>query len=85
MSAKGDIKHGNEFPFDASDEWWDGDAKNPPKPKDWAHSAAGGILANLQDRGGIKHELQHSNIDEETRKEIVDQMAAIIREGRHSG
>lgn len=81
MSAKSDIAHGNAYPFDAPDAWWHGEGRpsNAPAPKDWAHRAARGIIANLEDRQGIKHELAHEKIDEGTRAEIVAEMAAIIR------
>jgi len=80
MSAKQTLKHGNDFPLDAPDAWWEGDATNPPPPKDWAHSAARGVIADLQDRCGIKHGLERGNLDEEIRTEIVEALAAIIRE-----
>lgn len=80
MSAKQKLKHGNDFPLDAPDAWWEGDATNPPPPKDWAHAAARGVIADLQDRRGIKHELERGNLDEDIRAEIVDALAAIIRE-----
>lgn len=79
MSARSHIKHGNEFPFDASDAWWNDSGEKPPKPGDWSQSAARGVIASLQDRGGIKHELCQQNIDEETRREIVEEIASIIR------
>lgn len=78
-SAKSDISHGNRFPFDASNDWWHSSGGKPPKPADWAHAAARGIIKNLQGRQGIKHELQEQKIDEETRKEIVETLAEIIR------
>lgn len=71
------VRHGNKFPYDAPDKWWDGDASNPPKADDWAHSAARGVLADLQDRRGIKYGFD--NIDEGVRAEIVASLAAIIR------
>jgi len=77
--AKHSLKHGNEFPFDAPDTWWNGDGKNPPKPTDWAHSAARGIIADLQDRRGIKQELHEGSIEESVRSEIVNALAEIIR------
>lgn len=80
-TPKQQIRHGNEFPFDETDAWWDTDGKKPTKPKDWAHAAARGVITSLQDRRGIKHELDQSNIDEETRKEIVEEIASIIRAG----
>jgi hypothetical protein len=88
MSAKSDIKFGNRYPFDAPDEWWNpmpDNRPNPPAPIDWAHSAARGIIANLQDRRGIKHELDTHNIDENTRKEIVMDLADIIRTAYSAG
>lgn len=72
------IQHGNEFPYDAKDKWWN--KRNPepaPLPIDWAHSAARGVIADLQDRGGIKHGFD--DIDEDIRAEIVSELAEIIR------
>lgn len=69
---------GAKYPYDAPDGWWDGSGDNPPAPVDQAHAAARGVLADLQDRGGIKHGF--ANIDEEIRKEIVAALADIIRE-----
>ena len=80
MNAQSYISHGNRFPFDASNDWWHqtGNEK-PPKSKDWAHSAARGVIANLQDRQGIKFELVCEKIDEDLRVEIIESLAAIIR------
>lgn len=47
-------------------------------PKDWAEHAALGVLNDLNDRRGIKHEL--SAVDEEVRAEIVETLAGIIRQ-----
>jgi len=80
MTPEKHIKHGNEFPFDESQEWWNDSGRKASKPKDRAHSGARGIVAALQARQGIKHELSQQKIDEETRREIVDELAAIIRE-----
>jgi hypothetical protein len=79
MTPKRQIKHGNELPFDESDYWWADVGTKPKRPTDWAHSAARGIIAALKDRQGIKHELEHYRIDEDTRREIVEEIAAIIR------
>ena len=76
MSPKQAIIHGNAFPFDASDAWWSGSGE-PYPPKDWAHSAARGSIANLEVRQGVRHAL--AGIDETTRKEIVSTLANIIR------
>ena len=67
---------GARFPFDAPDIWW-ANGGSPAPAKDWAHAAARGVLADLTDRGGIKHTLD--SIDEEIRVEIVDSLADIIR------
>ena len=75
--ARATLKHGNAFPYDAGDQWWNGDGTNPPKPTDWAHSAARGVIADLSDRRGIKNVL--SGLDEETKAEIVRSLATIIR------
>ena len=75
--AEHTLKRGSEYPYDAPDKWWDGDGENPPTPLDWAHHAARGVLADLNDRGGIKHGF--ANIDEDIRAEIVQSLATIIR------
>jgi len=73
------ISVGNRWPFDGSDKWWANSNLPAAAPKDWAHSAARGIIEALQDRSGIKHELREQNIEEETRREIVEEIAEIIR------
>ena len=65
------IEIGTKYPFDASDNG------RPRKPRDWAVVAARGVIANLMDRRGIKWAFQ--DIDHDTRKEIVDSLAEIIR------
>ena len=66
MTPQDWISHGAEFPY------VEGFAAG-----DQAEAAALGILANLCDRRGIKHELQA--VDEDIRREIVTTMAEIIR------
>ena len=83
MDALARLQHGNKFPYDASDKWWYEEIEDPgppPEPKDWAHAAARGVVADLQDRRGIKDGF--NRVDEETRKNIVETIAAIIRQGR---
>lgn len=46
-------------------------------PTDWAERAAQGVLADLADRGGIKHEL--AGVDEAIRTEIAEALSRIIR------
>lgn len=72
------LKHGAKFPYDATDAWWQQTGEPvPPAAIDWAHAAARGVLADLMDRGGIKHGF--NGIDENVRAEMVDSLAAIIR------
>lgn len=77
--AQHTLDRGAKYPYDASDEWWhgDGDEREAPPPTDWAHAAARGVLADLNDRKGIKQGF--ANIDEEIRVEIVSSLAEIIR------
>jgi hypothetical protein len=75
--ARHTLSHGAKYPYDAPDAWWDSDGKEPPPPTDWAHAAARGVLADLNDRRGIKHGF--ADIDEEIRAEITASLAAIIR------
>jgi hypothetical protein len=79
--ARHDLEHGDKFPFDVSDRRWNS-GKIPP-PKDWAHRAARGIIADLQDRRGIKGGFD--DIDLRTRIEIVKRLAAIIRLAEKEG
>lgn len=67
------LELGAQFPYDASDDA----VRTPPPATDWAHTAARGVIADLQDRRGIKHAFD--NLDEDVRKEITGDMAAIIR------
>ena len=75
--AKHSLQRGAQYPFDATDEWWDGDGTNPPPAVDWAHAAARGILHDLTDRRGIKQGF--AGIDHEVRVEIVESIANIVR------
>lgn len=76
--AKHSLVAGSRWPYDASDAWWESEHTKPLPPKDWAHSAARGILHDLNDRRGIKQGF--NGIDEDIRKEIAESIAAIIRE-----
>lgn len=73
------LKLGAEFPYDAPDSWWqdDSDDKLPPPPVDAAHAAARGIVADMCDRHTIKRGFE--GVHEDTRKELVETTAAIIR------
>ncbi|AXH59617.1 hypothetical protein [Pseudomonas amygdali] len=72
MTAQNDLDSGRDYPFEQSD-----DVGTPVPATDWAHAAARGILSNLTGRGGIGNELEQ--LDEELRKEVVDEAAEIIR------
>jgi hypothetical protein len=68
------LKHGGQFPYDATDAQNDSDDRDYNKPLpmhgDWAHEAARGVIADLSDRHTIKRGFEE--VDEDTRKEIVD-------------
>lgn len=53
--------------------------------KDWSERAALGVLANLLDRRGIKHELAQIEGDEDITNEIVESLAEIIRLAHSAG
>ncbi len=74
--AQRSYEHGKKFPYDGS-----GTGRSR-KPKDWAVSAARGVLADLADRRDIKRGFE--NVDHDVRKEIVDALAAIIRHAAKS-
>ena len=72
MRADFYLKHGNEFPYDANDA-----GARARQARVWATKAARGVLADLTDRRGIKWGF--NDIDHETRKQIIDSIASIIR------
>lgn len=63
--AKWTLNFGQEFPYHGR------------SAEDTAERAALGVLADLCDRKGIKHQLD--DIDDDIRDEIVESLAAIIR------
>lgn len=71
---------GDKFPYDAPDSFWEyeGETNIPPAPKHWAHRAARGVIADLQDRRSIKNGFD--DIDELTRAEIVESLTEIIKQ-----
>ena len=75
-TAKHSLERGAKYPFDGGEDFWK-EGKNPPEAKDWAHTAARGVLADLSDRRGIKSEL--CKIDHEVRAELTESLAEIIR------
>ena len=77
MTAKDDLLLGNEYPYDASDAWWNCKHDAIPHESEWAWRAARGIMKALRDRRGIKNEL---NVSEDIRIEIVTAMVEIIQE-----
>jgi hypothetical protein len=71
------LLRGDKSPYDC-----DGEVSLPPK--DWAHRAARGVIANLDDRSGIGNILDGLDLD--IKVEIVDALAEIIRDAhRESG
>lgn len=80
VDARRRLAHGNKFPYDAPDGWWEGGTGTPPSSVDWAHAAARGVIADLKDRHTIKRGF--SDVDEEIRIELVNTLAEIIREAK---
>jgi len=78
--ARMSLHAGNEYPYDASDEWRElySSSRQAPPPHDWAHAAARGIVYDLQDRRSIKDGFLR--VDEEVRTKIVKAIAEIIRQ-----
>ena len=80
MNTIRDLEGGDTFPYDADDAWWrseDTPSPLPPQVTDWAHRAARGVVANLRGRHTIKWGF--NNVDEETRKGLIEALADIIR------
>lgn len=74
--AKETLEHGDKYPYDAIyDEEWD---KSVAPEGDWAVRAARGVIVELVGRNGLDDVLQ--NIDTDTKAEIIQAMAGIIRE-----
>jgi hypothetical protein len=65
MTAEQTLAHGLKHPYDDREA------------TDAAHRAALGVLADLTGRGGVGDELD--SVDDDTRSEIVDSLAEIIR------
>jgi hypothetical protein len=59
MTPEFALKHGADFPFDAPEGWGEPDweKRDPLPPKDWAHAAARGVLADITDRRGVRQAL----------------------------
>ncbi|HGY9634365.1 hypothetical protein ACLPJG_26655 [Pseudomonas aeruginosa] len=74
MTAKSKLEMGEKFPYD---DFPDDDSAMPSPAVDWAHAAARGVLADLEGRRGVGQELEQ--VDDETRVELVQSVAEIIR------
>ena len=64
------LESGDEYPYEL-------ETGDTTPPTDWAHRAARGVMADLSDRCGIKHELGKVAMD--VRKDMVSALADIIR------
>jgi len=76
MGASDRVEHGKRFPFDAPDAWWESGGR-PPPARDQYHAAARAVIADLQDRRGIRHGFD--DLDEAIRRDIVNSLTAIIK------
>ncbi|HCE6805169.1 TPA: hypothetical protein NHO84_006006 [Pseudomonas aeruginosa] len=81
------LGYGDRNPFDAPDAWrWSDSETPPPSAADWAERAARAIICEFDDRGAAMNEAFHpEKVDEDTRKEIIVVMAAIIRQAAKAG
>ena len=71
------LQLGDQYPFDGSDDFWNGREDATP-PQDWAHRAVRGVIEDLKGRRSIKRGFE--NIDEDIRIEIVATLSKIIRQ-----
>lgn len=81
MDEKQALEFGKQYPYDASDEFWDGTnehAIEPPEATNWTHQAARGVMAYLQYRPNIKRAFI-ADVDEVARVDIVNSLTSIIR------
>lgn len=73
------IQKGNDYPYDASNEWWaKKDLDFPPPAMSWTHSAARAIIKSLQQHPDIAKSLSIHVINEAQRQQIVNEIADII-------
>lgn len=78
VSADAAIQQASKYPYDATDAWNERPLSTPfPRPIDKAHLAARAVIADLEDRRGIKNGF--NDVDEETRSHIVKVLSVIIR------
>ena len=68
---------GDKYPYDVPDGWADDPNHQPVAHEDWAHRAANGAIQSLQCRQGFD-DVFH-DIEEDTRVEIVSELAEVIR------
>lgn len=73
------LNRGDTYPYDDPNRFNDDGIPVVPA-RDWAHRAARGILADLSDRRGIKHELEM--VDDDVRIELTESLAEIIRQAK---
>jgi len=82
--ARQQLAYGDTAPFDdalSGEQAFNCDGNPVTLDQDWAVRAARGIIANFEDRGASFNEAFHpEKINHETRLEIVEVMAAVIRE-----
>lgn len=73
------IQKGNDYPYDASNEWWSKkELDSPPPPISWTHSAARAIIKKLQENSDIAKSLSIHNVNEAERRQTVNAIADII-------
>jgi len=78
------IEQGNVSPYDATDDWREGDRKVPPPYTDDAHAIACTIIFYLKDNSRMIEDALRT-VDEDRRIGFVRDIAAIIRVGMKPG
>lgn len=83
MSATVSLEFGARFPFDGTDNFWDGYIEVEPA-MNWQHVAARGVLASICSSTIIKAVFQRDNWPEPDRLQLVAMISALIDENyRH--
>lgn len=84
MSATINLEFGARFPFDGSDDFWDGRAAASPA-LDWEHAAGRGVLASISIYPGIKQVLRRDEWPEAERLALVAILSLVIKENYVGG
>lgn len=71
------VTAGNAYPYDAPDNWWRNTTAREIPPRNWAHAAARGVMAELRTDPNDIHRIQDA--DQIARDRLVHMLELIIR------